>query len=253
MPIHDSPSNPRPIGQFQFRSHTNLPIHYQSISPMPILDQSSNLIPTLDQSLTNPPKRCNPCPIPNQVANFDSYANPIPICQSLTYPPAQCQYMNNRHIQISSTIVPNYYQSLANLPLLGHSAKPMPILGKSVNLIKPISHTRTDKCGAKLVSNANSPIWYQSWTNPPIHCQSFANPMPILDQSSDQLQVHLPIQWQSWINQPIQWHSCTHLPIRQQARLWGLLKIPHLPHILNMVAHRPITHSSHINCSWQFV
>ena len=111
------------------------------------------------------------------------------------YPPAQCQYMNNRHIQISSTIVPNYYQSLANLPLLGHSAKPMPILGKSVNLIKPISHTRTDKCGAKLVSNANSPIWYQSWTNPPIHCQSFANPMPILDQSSDQLQVHLPIQW----------------------------------------------------------
>ena len=82
MPIHDSPSNPRPIGQFQFRSHTNLPIHYQSISPMPILDQSSNLIPTLDQSLTNPPKRCNPCPIPNQVANFDSYANPIPICQS---------------------------------------------------------------------------------------------------------------------------------------------------------------------------
>ena len=59
------------------------------------------------------------------------------------YPPAQCQYMNNRHIQISSTIVPNYYQSLANLPLLGQSAKPMPILGKSDNLIKPISHTRT--------------------------------------------------------------------------------------------------------------
>ena len=180
----------------------------------------------------------------------------MPICQSLTYPPAQCQSMNNQHIQISSTIIPNYYQSMANLPLLVNQPNQCQY---SANLIiwSSQSHTHElDKCVANLVSNANSPIWYQSWTNPPIHCQSLANPIPILDQSSDQssdqLQVHLPIQWQSWINRPIQWHSCTHLPIRQQARLWGLLKIPHLPHILNMVAHRPIPHSSHINCSWQF-
>ena len=121
MPIHDSPSNPRPIGQFQFRSHTNLPIHYQSISPMPILDQSSNLIPTLDQSLTNPPKRCNPCPIPNQVANFDSYANPIPICQSNANLPI---------LDLSPSPMPIHEQS-THPNILNHYHKLLPIFGQS--------------------------------------------------------------------------------------------------------------------------
>ena len=213
MPIHDSPSNPRPIGQFQFRSITNLPIHYQSISPMPILDQSSNLIPTLDQSLTNPPKRCNPCPIPNQVANFDSYANPIPICQSNANLPILIPQLNANPWTIDTSTYPQpLSQTITNL---------WPICVYSANLIIWSSQSLThklDKCVANLVSNTNSPIWYQSWTNPPIHCQSLANPIAILEQSSDQssnqLQVHLPIQWQSWINRTIQWHSCTHLPIR---------------------------------------
>ena len=192
------------------------------------------------------------------------------ICQSNTNLPIQCQSANPWLIpQLNAnpwTIDTSKYpqplsQTITNLWPIFHSLVNQPNQCQySANLIiwSSQSHTHElDKCVANLVSNANSPIWYQSWTNPPIHCQSLANPIAILDQSSDQssnqLQVHLPIQWQSWINRPIQWHSCTHLPLRQQARLWGPLKIPHLPHILNMVAHRPIPHSSHINCSWQFV
>ena len=66
---------------------------------------------------------------------------------------------------ISSANIPNYDQSLTNLPIFGQSDKPMPLLRKF------------DKCGTNL------PIDYQLSVNTcPIHHQCY-NSKPILEQS----------------------------------------------------------------------
>ena len=141
------------------------PNPYQSsANPLPILPilcQSSAIpLQVYCQCNTNP-MRCDVNPVPI-ICQFE--INPSPICLFKATLPIQFQSTNPGpkcnlpildlspspmpiHEQSTHPNILNHYPKLSPIhgqsSTPGQSAKPMPILGKSDNLIKPISHTWT--------------------------------------------------------------------------------------------------------------